>query len=174
MTYGGARCSLEYSGIRPWFVWSCCFRSGVSDNSHACRTRDLGRTAETAVPTDVGRCNVTRGENYVVSGGMQRRFTWHRAPKWRKRDACGRWGTGATVRCAILVLAMIYLNSSAIRAVSYDPWSMILTVLFTSGPTLYDYYSVPAEKFQGLLAASSHGTYFGAYIRKQYSCRPGK
>jgi len=64
---------------------------------------------------------------------------------------------------------MQYLNSSAIRAVHYDPKSKTLTIWFTSGDQGYDYYNVPEWIYSGLLAASSKGQYFNQYIRDQYA-----
>lgn len=63
---------------------------------------------------------------------------------------------------------MVYLNSSAIHAVHYNPSSATLTVWFTNGGHGYDYYSVPAAIYQGLLAAPSKGRYFAMFIRDQY------
>jgi hypothetical protein len=63
---------------------------------------------------------------------------------------------------------MVYLNSSAIRAVAYDERTLNLRVTFTSGNT-YTYYSVPAWKYAGLINASSAGQYFNDNIRDQHS-----
>ncbi|WP_407673775.1 KTSC domain-containing protein [Parasphingorhabdus litoris] len=64
---------------------------------------------------------------------------------------------------------MIALNSRAIRGVSYDSNTATLTIWFTSGEQGYDYYNVPAHVYDGLLKASSHGSYFNHYIRDQYA-----
>lgn len=64
---------------------------------------------------------------------------------------------------------MIYLNSSAIRAVNYNEATGTLTVWFTHGGQGYDYYGVPAPVFHGLITAASAGSYFNAYIRDQYA-----
>ncbi|MGV8997686.1 MAG: KTSC domain-containing protein [Parvibaculaceae bacterium] len=64
---------------------------------------------------------------------------------------------------------MPYFNSTAIRWADYDPSSRNLYVEFTSGPKRYTYYGVPPSIWQGLLNASSKGTYFDRYIRDNYS-----
>lgn len=64
---------------------------------------------------------------------------------------------------------MHYFNSTAVHAASYDAASGTLTLWFTSGGQGYDYYRVPASVFDGLLSASSKGSYFNTYIRDQYS-----
>lgn len=64
---------------------------------------------------------------------------------------------------------MIYFNSTAIRAAEYNSATGTLTLWFTSGGAGYDYYGVPARIFEGLVAASSKGSYFNAYIRDQYA-----
>ena len=62
---------------------------------------------------------------------------------------------------------MIYLNSSAILAVDYDDWSHTLTIEFTSGGS-YTFHGVPASVYQGLVNASSPGTYYNENIRGRY------
>lgn len=64
---------------------------------------------------------------------------------------------------------MHYFNSSAIYAASYDATSQNLTIWFTSSGQAYDYPGVPLHIWNGLLAASSTGTYFNMYIRDQYA-----
>jgi KTSC domain len=65
---------------------------------------------------------------------------------------------------------MIYVNSSAIRAVDYNPRTLDLRVMFTTGLT-YTYVGVPAWKYANLIAASSIGQYFNNHIRDQHSVR---
>lgn len=65
---------------------------------------------------------------------------------------------------------MVYVNSSAIRAVGWDERTLNLDIIFTSGSTVYTYFSVQRWKYEGLLSASSKGTYFNDYIRDQHSC----
>lgn len=62
---------------------------------------------------------------------------------------------------------MPYVNSSAIARVEYDPLSRTLSIWFhVSGR--YDYYDVPSGLYQGLLYASSKGTFFNRFIRDDY------
>lgn len=64
---------------------------------------------------------------------------------------------------------MIYLSSTAIHAVNYNPTTKTLTVGFTSSGRGYDFYGVPDYVYQGLLNAASKGQFFNAYIRDQYA-----
>ena len=59
------------------------------------------------------------------------------------------------------------VSSSNIAAVGYDLGTQTLTIEFRSGGT-YEFYDVPEEVFQGLMAASSHGPYFQSEIRGRY------
>lgn len=61
------------------------------------------------------------------------------------------------------------LKSRALRHVEYDPVSMNLQVTFTSGTRVYTYYGVPQWKYDELLNANSHGTYFQNNIKDQHS-----
>jgi hypothetical protein len=62
------------------------------------------------------------------------------------------------------------LDSSTIHAVGYDPDAQILEVEFKTGE-IYEYYEVPLEIHQDLLAASSHGQFFNAFIKNIYDYR---
>lgn len=64
---------------------------------------------------------------------------------------------------------MTMVPSSNLVAVGYDETSSTLRVQFKSGT--YDYYNVPFEVFNGLLAASSKGQYHHAYIKTSYRFR---
>ena len=66
---------------------------------------------------------------------------------------------------------MIYLKSTCLRSVLYEPVSRILTVWFQKNPKAYDYGPVPAHIYQELLDAPSHGKYFDKHISKQYAMR---
>ncbi len=61
---------------------------------------------------------------------------------------------------------MIPVDSSAIRAVSYDGYT--LTVLFRTSDTLYEHPGVPPWVFAGLMFATSMGAYYNAHIRGKY------
>jgi hypothetical protein len=60
---------------------------------------------------------------------------------------------------------LIPVNSSAIRAVGYDGYT--LTVEFHSG-RIYDHPGVPEAVFRGLMNASSMGAYYNQRIRGRY------
>jgi hypothetical protein len=60
---------------------------------------------------------------------------------------------------------MISVNSSAIRAIGYDGYT--LTVEFHSG-RVYDHPGVPYSVYVGLLQADSIGTYYNRHIRGKY------
>jgi KTSC domain-containing protein len=62
---------------------------------------------------------------------------------------------------------MININSSAINAIGYDENSNHLRIEFSHGNT-YDYYNVPKEIFEGLLNASSAGSYYNQYIKDKF------
>jgi hypothetical protein len=57
------------------------------------------------------------------------------------------------------------VNSSNIASIGYDGRSQTLEVEFNSG-SIYQYFQVPESLYQGLMRASSHGSYFDAYIKK--------
>ncbi len=65
----------------------------------------------------------------------------------------------------------IPVQSSNLRSVGYDRESGTLEIEFKSG-RVYQYSGVPEEVYEGLMSASSHGTYFDRYIRKQPSAYP--
>jgi hypothetical protein len=60
---------------------------------------------------------------------------------------------------------MIPVDSSAIRAVSYD--GSTLTVEFHNG-RIYDHPGVPYLVYEGLMQASSKGAYYNRNIRARY------
>ena len=62
-------------------------------------------------------------------------------------------------------MTMIAVNSSAIRAVGYDGYT--LTVEFRSG-RIYDHPGVPYAVFAGLMQAGSKGGYYNTHIRGRY------
>ena len=64
---------------------------------------------------------------------------------------------------------MISVSSRAISAVGYDPASRRMKIEFKQGKT-YDFCNVPEHIFNGLLSASSKGTYYNDYIRDRYQC----
>jgi hypothetical protein len=57
------------------------------------------------------------------------------------------------------------VSSSNLASVGYDHQTSTLEVEFRNG-SIYQYFNVPLEIFNGLMSASSHGKYLDAYIRK--------
>lgn len=66
-------------------------------------------------------------------------------------------------------MQLIPVNSSAISAVGYEPSTMQMFIRFKQGHT-YTFCRVPQTIFDGLLAASSKGTYYDHHIRGKYHC----
>ena len=66
-------------------------------------------------------------------------------------------------------MKMIRVNSSAIRAVGYDPVTARMKILFAQGHS-YDFCRVPASVFEELMKAPSKGAYYNAFIRDRYPC----
>lgn len=60
------------------------------------------------------------------------------------------------------------VSSSNLRSVGYDPRTHTLEIEFHSGG-VYQYFGVPQSVYNGLMAASSHGSYFYHNIRNVYS-----
>lgn len=63
------------------------------------------------------------------------------------------------------------VDSSMISAAGYDPEQHYLLVLFNTGKA-YEYYDVPPEEFEGLMAAESKGGYMREHILDQYPYAP--
>lgn len=57
------------------------------------------------------------------------------------------------------------MSSSNIASIGYDASDMILEVEFLNG-AIYQYYDVPQSVYDGLMSASSHGSYLDAYVKK--------
>ena len=53
------------------------------------------------------------------------------------------------------------VSSSNLASVGYEEASATLEVEFVDGG-IYQYFGVPSEVHAGLMAAGSHGTYFGS------------
>lgn len=66
-------------------------------------------------------------------------------------------------------MQMIAVNSSAISAVGYEADTMQMRIRFKQGDT-YTFCRVPQSIFEGLLAASSKGSYYDRHIRDKYHC----
>lgn len=57
------------------------------------------------------------------------------------------------------------VSSSNLRSIGYDSGTGTLEVEFLNGG-IYSYSGIPATAYAGLMAASSHGSYFDAHIKK--------
>ncbi|MCY7407678.1 MAG: KTSC domain-containing protein [Alkalinema sp. CAN_BIN05] len=63
------------------------------------------------------------------------------------------------------------VSSSNLASVGYDSSAQVLEVEFLHGG-IYQYSGVPSSVYSGLIAASSHGSYFDQYVKKAgYSYR---
>lgn len=60
-----------------------------------------------------------------------------------------------------------WVESSMMRAVGYDAKKLILEIQFQSG-SIYEYFDVPREVYEGLMNASSLGRYFDDEIKDCY------
>ncbi len=56
------------------------------------------------------------------------------------------------------------VKSSNLVSVGYDPQQQILEIEFNTG-SIYQYLNVPADLYNGLMSADSHGRYFDEHIR---------
>ena len=65
------------------------------------------------------------------------------------------------------------VESSMIYAVGYDPETQTLTAVFNNSGT-YEYYDVPPEEYEGLMAADSKGSYMRNNIIDMYDYAPIK
>lgn len=59
----------------------------------------------------------------------------------------------------------ISVSSSHLLSVGYDPKTQTLEIQFTDY-SVYQYFGVPQSIYNGLMGASSHGSYFDARIKK--------
>jgi KTSC domain-containing protein len=59
--------------------------------------------------------------------------------------------------------------SSAMTAVGYEPSSRRMKITFTQGHT-YDFCGVPQHIYDGLMRATSKGTYYNDHIKDRYPC----
>jgi hypothetical protein len=63
---------------------------------------------------------------------------------------------------------MVYVQSTAIEKVGYDPASGDLRATFRGSGKTYVYHDVPQELYDGLLFADSVGAFFNAHIRDSF------
>lgn len=59
------------------------------------------------------------------------------------------------------------VSSSNIHSIGYDPESRTLEIEFHGGG-VYQYLGVPESVHNGLMRASSHGSYFHRHIKDSY------
>jgi hypothetical protein len=64
----------------------------------------------------------------------------------------------------------ISVESTTIATVAYDPARKLLQLEFRRG-AIYQYFDVPDAVHQGLLRASSKGSYFNLTIRNRFPFR---
>jgi hypothetical protein len=57
------------------------------------------------------------------------------------------------------------VSSSNLASVGYDSVRQILEIAFHNG-SIYQYFNVPHNTYEGLMQASSHGHYFDTFIKK--------
>jgi len=65
-------------------------------------------------------------------------------------------------------MKMTPVSSTNLASVGYDSETRTLRVEFKSG-AVYEYYNVPEAEYQGLIDASSKGSYFHQNIKGRYS-----
>jgi len=58
-----------------------------------------------------------------------------------------------------------HVSSSNLKSVGYEPSTNTLEIEFLNSG-LYQYFNVPNRIYTGLMAASSHGSYFYQYVKK--------
>jgi KTSC domain len=57
------------------------------------------------------------------------------------------------------------VTSSVLVSVGYDEATSTLEAAFVEGG-VYQYFEVPREVYEGLMAAASHGAYFDARVKQ--------
>ena len=67
-------------------------------------------------------------------------------------------------------MLLVALQSSNLRAASYDEWSATLTIEFHLRAA-YEYLDVPPQVYDGLVAAESPGRFHHARIKDQFRYR---
>lgn len=66
-------------------------------------------------------------------------------------------------------MEMVAVHSEAMTAVGYDAGSRKLKIRFQQGHS-YDFCHVPPSIHEGLMSATSKGSYYNRYIRDRYQC----
>ena len=65
---------------------------------------------------------------------------------------------------------MPYLQSAALKSISYDEAQHALIATFRDSGRTYVYEDVPQELYDALLFADSIGAFFNAHIRDNFAC----
>jgi hypothetical protein len=65
-------------------------------------------------------------------------------------------------------MKMTPVSSTNLASVGYDPTSRTLRIEFINGG-VYEYHDVPEAEYQGLMSASSKGSYHHQNIKGHYS-----
>lgn len=60
------------------------------------------------------------------------------------------------------------VDSTAMTSAGYDPEQRILEIQFKSGGAVRQFYEVPQEIFDGLMAADSAGDFFNTSIHGKF------
>lgn len=60
------------------------------------------------------------------------------------------------------------VESTLIKEVGYDAATQTLTIVFVTDNAKYEYYGVPQEVYEQLMAAESKGSFFTKNIKDQY------
>ena len=65
-------------------------------------------------------------------------------------------------------MKMIPVSSSNLESVGYEPATQTLRIEFKNGG-VYEYHNVPEAEYQGLMSASSKGSYHHQNIKDRYT-----
>lgn len=65
-------------------------------------------------------------------------------------------------------MKMTAVSSSNLASVGYDSATQVLRIEFRNGG-VYEYHNVPEAEYQGLMSASSKGSYHHQNIKGRYS-----
>ena len=64
---------------------------------------------------------------------------------------------------------MVYVQSTAIEQLGYDPGQKVLRATFRGSGKTYAYQGVPQDIYDALLFADSLGAYFNAHVRDRFA-----
>ena len=77
------------------------------------------------------------------------------------------WVKSLCGRRESIMIRLVQVSSSCIRAVGYDVSRQVLIIHFVRG-AFYEYSQVPESVHEALLSAESKGKYFTAHVRDVY------